>query len=302
MNIYKNPILFTLAATVTVLIGTIAMVFVPMTMKSTQPHSDLQKPYTALELAGRDVYQREGCNNCHTQTVRPLKAEVARYGPYSKAWEFEYDQPFLWGSRRMGPDLARVGGKYSDKWHYKHMVEPAKLKWGSNMPKYGFLFDKEVNVARTEASMKMLGFPYTQEEIEDLEGMTDLDAIVAYLQKLGTAVQRPPRPAMVKEGDVNTLANDAKAISQGKKIFELNCTGCHGIDLKGDVGADLTDVIWLGDTADFEDWEIFEVIANGTSVGYKRRAEGGMPPFGDFMGKYKIWSVISYIRSMEAEE
>ncbi len=302
MNIYKKPILFTLLATVTILSGSIAMMIYPMFLESTQPHNKLQQPYTPIELAGRDVYQAEGCNNCHTQTVRPLKAEVARYGPYSKAWEFEYDRPFLWGSKRTGPDLARVGGKYSDKWHYKHMSNPAKLKAGSNMPKYDFLADIELKPAQIEHRMKVLGFPYTKEQIEELEGMTQMDAIVAYLQKLGTAVPRPPRPKMVKEGDVNTLANDPKAIAQGKKIFELNCTGCHGIDLKGDVGADLTDVIWLGSTEDFEDWEIFEVIADGTYKGLKRRAEGGMPPFGDFMGKYKIWSLIAYIRSMEAQE
>ncbi|MCK5192772.1 MAG: cbb3-type cytochrome c oxidase subunit II [Desulfobulbaceae bacterium] len=302
MSLYKKPILFALLATVTILVGTVAMVFVPLFMPSTQPHNNLQKPYTALELAGRDVYQAEGCNNCHTQTVRPLKAEVARYGPYSKAWEFEYDRPFLWGSKRTGPDLARAGGKYSDKWHYKHMVKPTKLKFGSNMPEYDFMADIELNPAAIESSMKVLGYPYTQEEIDDLEGMSRLDAIVAYIQKLGTAVERPPRPKMVQEGEKNSLANDSKAIAQGKRIFDMNCTGCHGIDLKGDVGADLTDVIWLGSTKDFEDWEIFEVIADGTVTGFKRRAEGGMPPFGDFMGKYKIWSVIAYMRSMEAEE
>jgi len=302
MSIYKQPIVFTVVALLTILSGSIAMMFVPMFLESTQPHNELQTPYNALELAGRDVYQAEGCNNCHTQTVRPLKAEVARYGPYSKAWEFEYDRPFLWGSKRTGPDLARIGGKYSDKWHYKHFSYPAKLKFGSNMPKYDFLADNDLNPASVEAHIKGIGFPYTKEEIEELDGLTEMDALVAYMQKLGTAVERPPRPKMVQEGEENTLAGDAKAIADGKRSFELNCTGCHGIDLKGDVGADLTDVIWLGETGDFEDWEIFEVIADGTYKGLMRRAEGGMPPFGDFMGKTKIWKVISYIRSMEAQE
>ncbi len=300
--IYKQPILFTLLATVTVLIGTVVMMVVPQFMASTQPHNDLQKPYTALELAGRDVYQAEGCNNCHTQTIRPLKAEVARYGPYSKAWEFEYDRPFLWGSKRTGPDLARVGGKYSDKWHFKHMTNPPKMIYGSNMPSYTHLSDIELKPAEVEAHIKGIGFPYTKAEIDAVQGMTQMDALVAYMQKLGTAVERPPRPQMVKEGETNSLANDANAVVQGKKLFEMNCTGCHGIDLKGDVGSDLTDIVWLGSTEDFADWEIFDVIANGTMKGVKRQAAGGMPPFGDFMGKYKVWSIIAYIRSMEAKK
>lgn len=302
MNIYSKPILFTLLATASVLVGTVAMMVYPMFLESTQPHNTLQKPYTPLELAGRDVYQQEGCNNCHTQTVRPLNAEMARYGSYSKAWEFEYDRPFIWGSKRTGPDLARIGNKYSDKWHYKHMVNPAKMNFGSNMPAYEFLADNMLDPAQVEARIKALGFPYTREEINAVDGMSQLDAIVAYLQKMGTAVPRPPRAPKIAKGDRNPHTNDATAIANGKKIFDMNCTGCHGIDLKGDVGANLTDVIWLGSTEDFEDWEIFDVIDNGTHSGTKRRAEGGMPAFGDFMGTYKIWSTVAYIRSMEAQQ
>ncbi|RUM45153.1 MAG: cytochrome-c oxidase [Desulfocapsa sp.] len=290
MNINKNPILFTLTAIVTVLIGTIAMVFYPMTLKSTQPHNDMQKPYTALELAGRDVYQQEGCNNCHTQTVRPLKAEVARYGAYSKAWEFEYDRPFIWGSRRTGPDLHRIGGKYSDEWQYKHMIEPAKLAFGSNMPKYGFLADMKIKAKRTEASMKMLGFPYTPADIEELKSKNQLDALVAYMQILGTAVPRPPRAAMVQEGEANPLAGDAQEVKKGEKLFQLNCMGCHSIGAEGE---EIEDLIWVGTSADYEGWEMVGIVADGF--------EGSMPPFGDFMGKEKIWSIISYMRSMEAK-
>ncbi len=301
MTIYKKPILFTIMATLTVLAGTVAMMIYPQFLSSTQPHNELQKPYTPLELAGRDVYQAEGCNNCHTQTIRPLKAEVARYGPYSKAWEFEYDRPFLWGSKRTGPDLHRIGGKYSDKWHYKHMVNPPKMIYGSNMPRYDFLSDIDLNPATVERRIKVLHYPYTKEQIAELDGLTKMDAIVAYMQKLGTAVQRPPRPPKIEEGATNPNI-DPTAIANGKKIFEMNCTGCHGIDMKGGVGADLTDVLWLNSTEDFEDWEIFDVVDNGTVAGVKRRAEGGMPAFGDFMGSYKIWSIVAYIRSMEAEE
>jgi len=301
MNIHNKPIIFTILATLAILVGTTAMMFVPLFMSSTQPTNALQKPYTAIELAGRDIYQREGCNNCHTQTVRPLKAEVARYGPYSKAWEFSYDRPFLWGSKRTGPDLARVGGKYTDKWHYKHMSYPAKLAFGSNMPAYDFLADNDLDPAEVEAHMKAIGFPFTKENISELDGLTELDAMVAYLQKLGTAVPRPPRPQLINEGDKNPLAQNPEAIAFGKRLFEMNCTGCHGIDAKGDVGANLTDVVWLGSKEPFADWEIFQVIANGTKKGFKRQAEGGMLPYSDFMGKKKIWSIVAYIRSIEAK-
>ena len=301
MDIYRKPIIFTILAAVTVLVGTIVMVFIPLLMPSTQPKNDLQKPYTALELAGRDIYQREGCNNCHTQTIRPLKAEVARYGPYSKPWEFAYDRPFLWGSRRTGPDLARVGGKYSDKWHYKHHSFPAKLTSGSNMPQYDFLADRDLDPATVEAHIKGIGFPYTKKEIEAAGDLTELDALVAYLQKLGTAVPRPPRPKLIKDGEANPLAENTEAIALGKRLFMLNCTGCHGIDAKGDVGANLTDVVWLGTKEPFADWEIFEIIASGTKKGIKRKAEGGMLPYSDFMGKKKIWSLVSFIRSIESK-
>jgi cytochrome c oxidase cbb3-type subunit 2 len=300
-DINKKPIIFTLLAAVTILTGTIIMVFVPLVMSSTQPTNTLQKPYTALELAGRDMYQREGCNNCHTQTVRPLRAEIARYGPYSKGWEFAYDRPMLWGSKRTGPDLARVGGKYSDKWHFKHFSYPAKLAFGSNMPAYDFLADRDLNPASVEAHMRGARLDYTAEDIDELDGLTELDALVAYVQKLGIAVPRPPRAKMIEDGEANPLVNNEEALAFGKRLYEMNCTGCHGIDGKGDVGSNLTDVIWLGTQAPIEDWEIFQVISNGTTKGFKRQAEGGMVPFGDFMGKQKIWSIVAYIRSIESE-
>jgi cytochrome c oxidase cbb3-type subunit 2 len=296
MNIYKKPIIFTILATVAISIGTVAMVFIPLIMPSTQPHNSLQTPYTPLELAGRDVYQAEGCNNCHTQTVRPLKAEVARYGPYSKAWEFEHDRPFLWGSKRTGPDLARIGGKYSDKWHYRHYRNPLKIAPQSNMPSYAFLEKIMLDPDRIEKSMKVLGFPYAPEQIKEVAEKNQMDALVAYTQKLGTAVERISPALMINQGDKNPYT-DPPAVSKGKNTYEMYCAGCHGLDLKGDVGADLTDTIWLGETGALEDWEIFEIVANGTMEGYVRRAEGGMPPFGEVMGKEKIWGLISYIRS-----
>ena len=154
------------------------------------------KPYTALQLAGRDVYVREGCYNCHSQMVRPLLAETLRYGPYSKAGEFVYDHPFQWGSKRTGPDLHRVGGKYSDEWHRIHLVNPRDVVPESNMPAYPWLEKTPVDVASIQPNMKALravGVPYTDEQIaqapEALKGKTELDALVAYLQGMGLALK-----------------------------------------------------------------------------------------------------------------
>ncbi|HWH74155.1 MAG TPA: cytochrome-c oxidase, cbb3-type subunit II [Methylibium sp.] len=152
------------------------------------------KPYTALQLAGRDVYVREGCYNCHSQMVRPLLAETLRYGPYSKAGEFVYDRPFQWGSKRTGPDLHRVGGRYSDEWHRLHLMNPRDLVPESNMPAYPWLASAGVDpqaMAPKLRALRTLGAPYTDAEIEQaaeaVKGKTELDALVAYLQVLGTA-------------------------------------------------------------------------------------------------------------------
>ena len=149
-EIYRKPILFAIVATVVILIGTVATMFYPMARDEMHPRMENLKPYTALQLAGKDIYQREGCNNCHTQTVRPLKTEVMRYGEYSKAGEFAFDRPFLWGSKRTGPDLARIGGKYPDVWHYRHHDDPQSMFPKSNMPKYAFLKDAKVDAVATE--------------------------------------------------------------------------------------------------------------------------------------------------------
>ena len=160
---------------------------------TTQPLEGLQ-PYTALQLAGRDIYLREGCYNCHSQMIRPLRAETLRYGPYSLAGEFVYDHPFQWGSKRTGPDLHRVGGKYSDEWHRIHMNNPRDLVPESNMPAYAWLAKGELDPADLAPKMKALrlvGVPYTDAEIaqagDAVKGKTELDAVIAYLQVLGTA-------------------------------------------------------------------------------------------------------------------
>jgi len=153
------------------------------------------KPYEPLRLVGRDIYVREGCYNCHSQMIRPFRAETERYGPYSVAGEFVYDRPFQWGSKRTGPDLARVGGRYSDEWHRLHLSNPRDVVPESNMPRYAFL-DRPIggaDVAQRMKVLKMLGHPYSDEEIaksgEAIKGKTELDALIAYLQGLGTQIK-----------------------------------------------------------------------------------------------------------------
>lgn len=155
------------------------------------------QPWTALEMEGRDIYIREGCHVCHTQMIRPLRAEVERYGPYSRAAESTWDHPFLWGSKRTGPDLARVGGRYSDDWQKEHLIRPQALVPESVMPAFPWLATNEVNGAKVQAKMRLFrdrfGVPYTEEDIasapDQVMGATELDAIVAYLQQLGTAME-----------------------------------------------------------------------------------------------------------------
>ena len=158
---------------------------------TTQPIEGL-KPYTALQVAGRDIYVREGCYNCHSQMIRPFRAETLRYGPYSVAGEFVYDHPFQWGSKRTGPDLARVGGRYSDEWHRIHLNNPRDVVPESNMPAYSWLEKNAVDHTTIGAHMKglrTLGAPYSDEEIakagDEIKGKTELEAVIAYLQGLG---------------------------------------------------------------------------------------------------------------------
>jgi cytochrome c oxidase cbb3-type subunit 2 len=162
---------------------------------TTQPVPGL-KPYTALQLAGRDIYQREGCYNCHSQMIRPFRAETLRYGHYSMAGEFVYDHPFQWGSKRTGPDLHRIGGKYSDQWQTTHLNNPRDLVPESIMPAYPWLSKNMVDADSLPAHMKGLrkvGVPYTDEDIagasEAVKGKTEMEAVVAYLQGLGLYVK-----------------------------------------------------------------------------------------------------------------
>jgi len=152
------------------------------------------KPYTALQFEGRDVYIREGCYNCHSQMIRPLRAETERYGHYSLAGESVYDHPFQWGSKRTGPDLARVGGRYSDEWHRVHLSNPRDVVPESNMPTYAWLADRQVDAHLTPDKLRLmrkLGVPYTDDDIAQasaaVAGKSEMEALIAYLQGLGLA-------------------------------------------------------------------------------------------------------------------
>lgn len=162
--------------------------------ETTEPVEGLE-PYTALQLEGRDIYIREGCNNCHSQMIRPFRAETERYGNYSVAGEFVWEHPFLWGSKRTGPDLARVGGRYSDEWHRVHLINPTDVVPESIMPGYPWLEDRMLDgelTARKMEAFRTFGVPYTDEDIaaaqEAVQGRTEMEALIAYLQVLGTAV------------------------------------------------------------------------------------------------------------------
>lgn len=154
------------------------------------------KPYTALQIAGRDIYIREGCYNCHSQMIRPFRAETERYGHYSVGGESVYDHPFQWGSKRTGPDLARVGGRYSDEWHRLHLLNPRDVVPESNMPAFPWLARNRVNgeeVASHMRTLKTVGVPYSDEEIAaaaaEVDGKSELEALIAYLQGLGLALK-----------------------------------------------------------------------------------------------------------------
>lgn len=204
-------VLMSMLVTVLVLVGGLVEIVPLYYVRSSVPPIEGVKPYTPLELEGRDIYVREGCYNCHSQMVRPFRDETERYGPYSKAGEFVYDHPFQFGSKRTGPDLHRVGGKYPDSWHYYHMRDPREIVPGSVMPKYAWLHQNKLDTSLTKKKMEVLrklGVPYSQEEIDGYKGLMETQAggiydrlreqkvenvesdreiiaLIAYLQRLG---------------------------------------------------------------------------------------------------------------------
>ena len=191
----KNSILMVVGILIVVSIGGIVEIAPLFYLESTIEKVGGVRPYTPLELAGRNIYIREGCYNCHSQMVRPFRDEAERYGHYSLAAESMYDHPFQWGSKRTGPDLARVGGKYSDEWHRQHLRDPRALVPESVMPRYPWFDEASVDGAGMQTrmrAMRLLQVPYTDADIEaapaSVEGKTEMDAMVAYLQVLGTMI------------------------------------------------------------------------------------------------------------------
>ena len=195
-SIETNNFLMIVLILLVLLVGGLVEIVPLFFQKSTTEPIKGVQPYTALQLAGRDIYTREGCYNCHSQMIRPFRAETLRYGHYSVAGESVYDHPFQWGSKRTGPDLARVGGKYSDNWHVIHMTNPRDVVPESNMPAYPWLakavVDAEVMPAHMSA-LRKVGVPYTDAQIakasEEVKGKTELEAVIAYLQVLGLALK-----------------------------------------------------------------------------------------------------------------
>jgi cytochrome c oxidase cbb3-type subunit I/II len=209
-----RPVNMLVWSLIVILIGGVVEMVPTFLIKSNVPTISSVKPYTPLELHGRDIYIKEGCNNCHSQQIRPFRSETERYGEYAKAGEFVYDHPFLWGSKRTGPDLLRVGGKYPDSWHYHHMLDPESMSPKSVMPPYPWLYEKDLDVSLTKkkiSAMRTLGVPYEegyeeqamadiemqqQEIVERLEGDgitvskdKEIVALIAYLQRLGTDIK-----------------------------------------------------------------------------------------------------------------
>lgn len=322
MNLYEKPILFAILSVVVISVGTLVTTFIPLFLPSTQPTSRYIRPYTAIETEGRDIYLREGCNNCHTQTVRPLRTEVARYGEYSKPEEFAYDRPFLWGSRRTGPDLARIGGKYPDSWHYRHMADPREMFPQSNMPRYAWLAQRRLDTSWTARKISVLGYGYDAAEVARQVGefrqrvtaggfpsaktrdavtpaplrgeITEMDALVAYLQKIGADLRKLqakellPLPASAEAAvAANPYAGNREAAEEGKTIFRANCSPCHGKQGEGGFGPNLADREWKYGEADAA---VYASIAGGRP--------GGMPAWGSKLGKDRIWKVVAYLREL----
>jgi cytochrome c oxidase cbb3-type subunit 2 len=194
--IEKRPSLLIVLVLLTVAVGGLVEIVPLFFQKSTTEPVKGLAPYTALQLTGRDIYVREGCYNCHSQMIRPFRAETERYGHYSVAGEFVYDRPFQWGSKRTGPDLHRVGGRYSDEWHRVHLTNPRDVVPESNMPNYPWLNDNILtgaDIAKKLSVLRTLGHPYTDEQIasaaEEVKGKTEMEALIAYLQSLGLALK-----------------------------------------------------------------------------------------------------------------
>lgn len=280
----KKPILLMVLATAAILVGTIVTMVMPFFWVNTEADRiESVTPYTPLEQEGRDVYMREGCNNCHTQTVRPLVAEVLRYGDYSKSGEFVYDRPFLWGSKRTGPDLARIGGKYPDAWHYQHMDSARSMVPRTNMPDYAWLRENSLNSEMSRRKMRVLGFPYTEEQIAELATKNEMDAMVAYMQKLGSDI---PRSQATRTEIVGELINpyseaDLATLKSWEPLYMSNCSACHGSNREGGIGPQLTGIT-------HDDNSLFQILYDGIPA-------GGMPGYAS-LGTDRVWQLTNFIK------
>lgn len=323
----SRAVAFSVGTTAAVLVGSLVTMAYPLVRPEMHVKVEGLKPLSALELAGRDVYQREGCVNCHTQTVRPLKSEVVRYrgnraeeptGRYSLAGEFAYDHPFLWGSKRTGPDLAFEGWiKPSAAWHRAHLEDPRALVPRSNMPAYAFLKDAALDADEVRASMRALrrvGVPYGDEDLagaaKAVEGRTEMDALVAYLLSLGKAVNRGGPGGLDLDLEApNPLGAAVAAVTRGKALWEENgCGACHGDEAHGEEGVapSLLDDAFLGARGDLPDAAYFAMIKGGSAVkpalGRPGLPDGGMQPFGTDLSDEEIWAIVSWLRNQRAHE
>jgi cytochrome c oxidase cbb3-type subunit 2 len=318
-RLYSRPILFTVVATVAILVGSIATMAYPIFRADMQQKVAGLVPLPALALAGRDVYQRESCNACHTQTVRPLRTEIVRYkgnhaevpaARYSLAGEFAYDHPFLWGSKRTGPDLAFEGWiKPSREWQAAHLENPQAMVPRSNMPAYAFLKAAPLDAATIQAHMRALrrvGVPYTDDDLAGVPaavgGKTEMDALVAYVLSLGKAVDRARKPSSIDLAEPNPMAAAPVAVSHGAKVFAENgCGACHGDGGEGveGVAPSLVDDEFLGEPGDLPDAAYYAMIQFGSDgkavLGRPGRADGGMPA--NDMPEEDIWSIVAWLRS-----
>src|SRR5512133_1840270 len=317
-KIYSKAFPFAVMTTVAVLVGTVVTMAWPIVRPEMHVKVDGLKPLGPLELAGRDVYQREGCVNCHTQTVRPLKSEVVRYkgsraeepaARYSLAGEFAYDHPFLWGSKRTGPDLAFEGWiKPGASWHRAHYRDPQSKVARSNMPSYAFIEKAMLDPAEVASHMRALakvGVPYAEAAIlaqtAALAGKTEMDALIAYTLSLGKYVDRAAAGLQIDLEEPNPLANDVAAVKKGQALFADNCATCHADEAEGTEGVapSLIDARFLEQDGDLADGAYFAMITAGSDakaqLGRPGFKDGGMPAFGDLSDE-DAWSIVAYLR------
>ena len=316
----RRPFQLTVMMFIALIIGGMVQIIPIMIVESNIPTIASVKPYTPLELHGRDIYVKEGCYTCHSQVVRALRAETERYGEYSKPGEFVYDHPFQWGSKRTGPDLARAGvvsGKMykNAAWHYRHFINPQEMNEKSNMPAYKWLINKDVNLASTSSkilAMRAIGVPYAEgyEKIANndymlqaakivdelkLSGITvepqkEVVALIAYLHRLGRDITVVDSAAMPVQVKVPELLTDKVSLDAGMTVFKANCVACHGQNGEGNiVGPNLTDNYYLVGNSN-ED--IYKSIYNGNPV-------KGMQPYKNQLNEKDLQAVYSYVLSLQ---